>query len=156
MVVIDTVENLLTEAGIKYTRDENVITMHWKTDHIDDLKVMIKTNLDESWTYVAAPFTNLDKVPQAQKMKFLYDMLKSSWLVNGVKYAVDNDDDIMVIAETNDSSLTVPEVEMLVNNVVHACDTLWEIYPKEEKKAEKPKVRKKAEESSERKKPQRT
>jgi hypothetical protein len=151
MAVIDTVENLLVEAGIKFTRDENVITMHWKTDHFDDLKVMMKTNLDESWTYVAAPFSSLEKVPQAQRMVFLYDMLKESWRVNGVKYVVDNEDNIMVIAETNDTSLTSQEVQMLVNNVVHACDVLWEIYPREPEEAEEPKTSRKTAKPDERK-----
>ena len=129
MAVIDIVEKLLKQAGIKYTRDQNVLTLRWKTDHFDDLKVKITTNNDDSWLYVVAPFTSINEVDEGVKAKFLYDMLKESWKANGVKYVIDKDEDIIVIAESNDTDLTAEEVQTLVNHVVHACDVLWEIYP---------------------------
>lgn len=129
MAILDTVEGLLKSAGIKYSRDPKVITMRWKTDHFDDLKVKIVTNNDESWLYIVAPFTSVNQVEESVKQKFLYEMLKESWKANGVKYAIDNDEDIIVISETNDTDLTSQEVQQLINHVVHACDTLWEIYP---------------------------
>ncbi|RDE15443.1 MAG: hypothetical protein C4K49_06340 [Candidatus Thorarchaeota archaeon] len=129
MAILDTVEGLLKSVGIKYSRDPKVITMRWKTDHFEDLKVKIVTNNDESWVYIVAPFTSVNQVEESVKQKFLYDMLKESWKANGVKYGIDNDDDIIVISETNDTDLTSQEVQQLINHVVHACDTLWEIYP---------------------------
>jgi len=129
MAAIDDIEKILKQVGIKYTRDQKVITMRWKTDHFDDLKVKITTNNDDSWTYVVAPFTSISQVDESVKSKFFYDMLKESWKANGVKYVIDNDDDIIVISETNDTDLTAQEVQTLVNHVVHACDVLWEIYP---------------------------
>ena len=129
MAILDIVEGLLKSVGIKYSRDPKVITMRWKTDHFDDLKVKIVTNNDESWLYIVAPFTSVNQVEESVKQKFLYEMLKESWKANGVKYAIDNDEDIIVISETNDTDLTSQEVQQLINHVVHACDTLWEIYP---------------------------
>ena len=129
MAILDIVEGLLKSVGIKYSRDPKVITMRWKTDHFDDLKVKIVTNNDESWLYIVAPFTSVNQVEESVKQKFLYDMLKESWKANGVKYGIDNDEDIIVISETNDTDLTSQEVQQLINHVVHACDTLWEIYP---------------------------
>jgi hypothetical protein len=129
MAILDIVEGLLKSVGIKYSRDPKVITMRWKTDHFDDLKVKIVTNNDESWLYIVAPFTSVNQVEESVKQKFLYEMLKESWKANGVKYGIDNDDDIIVISETNDTDLTSQEVQQLINHVVHACDTLWEIYP---------------------------
>jgi hypothetical protein len=40
---------------------------------------------------------------------------------------------------------------MLVNNVVHACDVLWEIYPREPEEAEEPKTSRKTAKPDERK-----
>jgi len=103
--------------------------MRWKTDHFDDLKIKIVPSRDESWLYIVAPFTNFFKVNESDRNKLAYDMLRESWKANGVKFAIDDDDDIIVIAETNDTDLTTDEIRTLVGHVVHACDRLWEIYP---------------------------
>jgi hypothetical protein len=127
--IIEHIASLLDEVEIKYEREEGALLMRWKTDHFEDLKIKIISNKDETWAYIVAPFTNFYQVEEAKRMKLAYDMLKESWKANGVKYAIDEDDDIIVIAETNDTDLTTEEIKTLVQHVVHACDTLWEIYP---------------------------
>jgi hypothetical protein len=127
--IIDHIASLLEQVDIKYERDENVLMMRWKTDHFDDLKIKIAANKDESWTYIVAPFTNFYQVEETKRMKLAYEMLRESWKANGVKFAIDDDDDIIVLAETNDTDLTADEIKTLVSHVVHACDQLWEIYP---------------------------
>ena len=129
MGVIDHVAGLLDEVDIKYSREGDVLMMRWKTDHFEDLKIKLVTNRDETWLYIVAPFTSYNDIDASQREKFSYDMLKESWKANGVKFAVDDDDDIIVIAETNDTDITAEEIRVLVGHVVHACDTLWEIYP---------------------------
>ena len=129
MSIIDHIANLLDQGDIKYEKEENLLMMRWKTDHFDDLKIKIVASKDESWLYIVAPFTNFYQVGEANRMKFAYEMLKESWKANGVKFAIDEQDDIIVLAETNDTDLTVDEVKTLVSHVVHACDTLWNIYP---------------------------
>ncbi len=129
MTIVDRIASLLDESEIKYEREDNVLMMRWKTDHFDDLKIKIAANKDESWAYIVAPFTNFYEVEETKRMKLAYEMLKESWKANGVKFAIDEDDDIIVIAETNDTDLTADEVKTLVSHVVHACDTLWGIYP---------------------------
>lgn len=129
MGIIDHIENLLSEAEIKHEKEDGVIMMRWKTDHFEDLKIKIVTNKDESWVYIVAPFTNFDQVDESKKHKLAIDMLRESWKANGVKFAIDDDNDIIVIAETNDTDLNVDEVRTLVGHVVNACDKLWEIYP---------------------------
>jgi len=129
LTIIDHIASLLDQVDIKYERDENVLMMRWKTDHFEDLKIKIAANKDESWAYIVAPFTNFYQVEEAKRMKLAYEMLKESWKANGVKFAIDDDDDIIVIAETNDTDLTTDEIKTLVSHVVHACDTLWGIYP---------------------------
>ncbi len=129
MTIVDRIASLLDESEIKYEREDNVLMMRWKTDHFDDLKIKIAANKDESWAYIVAPFTNFYEVEETKRMKLAYEMLKESWKANGVKFAIDEDDDIIVIAETNDTDLTGEEIKTLVSHVVHACDTLWNIYP---------------------------
>ncbi|MDH4213633.1 MAG: hypothetical protein ACFFCT_05260 [Candidatus Odinarchaeota archaeon] len=129
MSIIEHIASLLDQVDIKYERESGALMMRWKTDHFEDLKIKVISNKDETWAYIVAPFTNFYQVEEAKRMKLAYDMLKESWKANGVKYAIDEDDDIIVIAETNDTDLTPDEIRTLVGHVVHACDTLWEIYP---------------------------
>ena len=127
--IIEHIASLLEQVDIKYEREEGALMTRWKTDHFEDLKIKIISNKDDTWAYIVAPFTNFYQVEEAKRMKLAYDMLKESWKATGVKYAIDKDDDIIVIAETNDTDLTTDEIRTLVEHVVHACDTLWEIYP---------------------------
>jgi hypothetical protein len=127
--IIDHIASLLDQIDIKYEKEDGALMTRWKTDHFEELKIKILSNKDESWAYIVAPFTNFYQVEEAKRMKLAYDMLKESWRANGVKYAIDEDDDIIVIAETNDTDLTADEIRTLVGHIVHACDTLWEIYP---------------------------
>ncbi len=127
--IIEHIASLLEQVDIKFEREDSALMMRWKTDHFEDLKIKIISNKDETWAYIVAPFTNFYQVEETKRMKLAYDMLKESWKANGVKYAIDEDDDIIVIAETNDTDLTADEIRTLVGHVVHACDTLWEIYP---------------------------
>lgn len=129
MTIIDHIASLLDESEIKYEREDNVLMMKWKTDHFKDLKIKIAADKDESWAHIVARFTNFYEVEETKRMKLAYEMLKESWKSNGVKFAIDEDDDIIVIAETNDTDLTADEIKTLVSHVVHACDTLWGIYP---------------------------
>ena len=128
MGIIEHVASLLDQIDIKYTQEENALLMRWQTDHFEDLKIRIVTNNDESWLYIVAPFTNVNQIEESNRNEFFFAMLKESWKANGVKYAIDEDDDIIVIAETNDTDLTGEEIQILVGHVVHACDKLWEIY----------------------------
>ncbi|MHA1902328.1 MAG: hypothetical protein ACXADL_02955 [Candidatus Thorarchaeota archaeon] len=139
--VLDHISSLLDEIEINYTLEDKALKMLWKTDHfgvdydgdgIDDsdpLKIRIVTNNDESWVYIVAPFQNFQQVSEEHRAKFAYDMLRESWKANGVKFAIDDDDDIIVIAETNDTDLNAEEIRSLVRNVVSACDRLWSIFP---------------------------
>ena len=128
---IDHVASLLESLDIKFTREENVLMMRWSTEHIKNLKVRIATNEDESWVYIVYPFANYNSVDESKRAKLAYDMLRASWEANGVKFAIDDDDDIILLAETNDTDLTAEEMKTLIGHLVHACDTLWEIYPRQ-------------------------
>ena len=131
---IDHISKLLEKSKIRHTREENVLLTVWKTDHFDDLKIKISTNKEATWTYIVARFTNFYEVSEINRMKLAYDMLKESWKANGVKFAIDEKDDIILIAETNDTDLTEEEIQTLLGHVVHTCDTLYEIYPKGDKR----------------------
>ncbi len=131
MGVIGHISSLLDAIDIQHTQDENVLTMRWRTDHFEDLKVKVVTNADESWVYIVAPFTNFYQVDEDERTELAIDMLRESWKVNGVKFAIDEEDDIIVLAETNDTNITSEEIKILIGHVVNACDTLWRIYPSE-------------------------
>jgi hypothetical protein len=79
---------------------------------------------------LAKKFAKYYDADESRRAKLAYDMLRASWEANGVKFAIDDDEDIVLLAETNDTDLTAEEMKMLIGHLVHACDTLWEIYPR--------------------------
>jgi hypothetical protein len=121
------IATLLDSLELKYTVEEKGITMYWKTDHHDQLTVRVVTSHDESWVYIVAPLMNFYEIAESRRMKLAYDMLKESWKANGVKYAINEDDDIIVVAETNDTDLKVEEIQTLIGHVVLAADNMYEI-----------------------------
>ena len=129
MSIIDHIASLLESVDIKFTREDNALYMRWETKRFKDLKIKIVTSKDESWAYIVAPFSNFYEVEESKRMKLAYDMLRESWKAYGAKFAIDDKDDIYVIAETNDTDLTSDEIYTLIGHVVLACDALWEIYP---------------------------
>jgi hypothetical protein len=128
---IDHVASLLESLDIKFTREENVLMMRLSTEHIKNLKVKIATNEDGSWVYIIHTFAKYYDTDEGKRAKLAYDMLRASWEANGVKFAIDDDDDIILLAETNDTDLIAEEMKTLIGHLVHACDTLWEIYPRQ-------------------------
>jgi hypothetical protein len=128
---IDQIASLLDDVKIKYVREDDVLLMHWETEHFKDLKVKIVTNQNQNWVYIIALFTNFYDVAEDKRFDLALRMLRESWNANGVKFAIGQNDDIIVVAETNDTDITASEIDMLVRLVVNACDTLWDMYPAE-------------------------
>ncbi|MFW9887769.1 MAG: hypothetical protein ACFFAZ_13235 [Promethearchaeota archaeon] len=129
MSKLDEIAALLDEIDIVYTREEAGLLMVWDTAQFDDLKVLILTSPDESWLFITALFTKFSSIPQEEQHKLMYDMLVSSWKVNGVKFVITSDDYISVTAETNDTDLTGEELRTLIDNTVGACDVLATFTP---------------------------
>ncbi len=127
--MMDHIADLLKQLDMKFQREEKLIEMRWKTDHFDDLRIRIFPNESESWLYIIAPFQSFFDVDESKRAQFCYDLLKASWQANGVKFAIEDKDRLVVIAETNDTDITSDELRVLVGHVVHACDVLFDIYP---------------------------
>ena len=132
MALIDTVTKLLEEAEIKYeNKTEHSIDMKWSTDHFDELKVRIITSKNETWVYIVAWFTPISDVPEEEREQFYYQMLRENWERNGVKFAIDADDNLVVSAEIADMDLEADELKRYILTVLNASDKLYEIYPRE-------------------------
>ena len=129
MATMDYISGLLDELGIKYTYDDDRILTRWETDNFDDLKVSIFTNRDESWIYFLAPFSNFYEFAGEDRNELAVEMLKASWKVDGVQFVIDDDDDIMVMAESNNLKMSPQEAVTLLRNVVGGCEVLYDIHP---------------------------
>ncbi|MFW9799492.1 MAG: hypothetical protein ACFFD9_03600 [Candidatus Thorarchaeota archaeon] len=129
MSKLDEIAGLLDEIGIIYSKESSGLLMVWDTAQFDELKVLILTSPDESWLFITALFTDFDNIPQDQQHKLMYDMLVSSWKVNGVKFVITSENYIAVTAETNDTDLTGEELRTLIDNTVGACDVMASFAP---------------------------
>jgi hypothetical protein len=127
MSAIDGIEMLLRELDLHYIRSENALDLRWKTDHFEDLRIRIVTNENASWLYIIARFTSFLDVQEEFRLAFATEMLKASWLYNGIKFALSSEDDVVVLSQTNDTDLTSEELNTLISNVVNGADVLWEI-----------------------------
>ncbi|MGV9169878.1 MAG: hypothetical protein ACOC38_08075 [Promethearchaeia archaeon] len=130
MAALDHITGLLDQMDIKYTQKNERILTRWETDSYDDLKVSIFTNRDESWLYFLAPFSNFRDLSTEQQNQLAVEMLKASWQVDGVQFAIDDDEDIMVMAETNNMDLSPEQAATLLKHVVGGCNLLHEIHPR--------------------------
>jgi hypothetical protein len=129
MSKVDEIMGLLDKEDIVYTQQDNALLMIWSTKRFDDLKVLIHTSPDEDWVYITAMFKEFSKIPTEAQHKLMYDMLVSSWKVNGVKFVITSDNHIAVHAETNDTDLTAEELRTLIDSTVSACDALADFIP---------------------------
>ena len=127
MSAIDDIQKILDELGLHYTRSEDALDLRWKTECYEDLRLRIVTNEDASWLYIIARFTSFLDVQESMRLDFALEMLKASWLYNGIKFAISSENDVVVVSQTNDTELTSEELNTLVNNVVHGADVLWQI-----------------------------
>ncbi len=127
MSTIQNIEKLLQELKLHYIVADNALDLRWKTEHFEDLRIRIVTNEKVSWLYIIARFTSFLEVEPSLQLEFAIEMLKASWLYNGIKFAISPDNDVVVFSQTNDTDLTSEELSTLINNVVHGADVLWEI-----------------------------
>ena len=127
MSAIDDIQKILDELELHYTRSEDALDLRWKTEYYEDLRLRIVTNEDASWLYIIARFTSFLDVQESMRLDFALEMLKASWLYNGIKFAISFENDVVVVAQTNDTDMTSEELSTLVNNVVHGADVLWQI-----------------------------
>ncbi|MHA1908802.1 MAG: hypothetical protein ACW98Y_15990 [Candidatus Thorarchaeota archaeon] len=127
MSAIDGIEHLLKGLDLHYIRSENALDLRWKTEHFEDLRIRIVTNENASWLYIIARFTSFLDVQESMRLNFALEMLKASWLYNGIKFAISPESDVIVLSQTNDTDLTGEELSILINNVVHGADVLWDI-----------------------------
>jgi len=131
VALIDTVADLLDEADIKYeNKTERSLDMVWSTDHFESLKVRIITSENETWVYIVAWFTPISDISPEDRETFYYQMLKENWERNGVKFAIDGDDNLVISAEIADMDLEPDEIKRYILTVLNASDRLYEIYPR--------------------------
>ncbi len=132
MALIDTVISLLDEAEIKYDNPtEHSVDMVWSTDHFENLKVRIITSKNDTWVYIVAWFTPISDIPKDELENFYYLLLKENWERNGVKFAIDGDDNLVISAEIADMDLEADELKRYILTVLNASDKLYEIYPRQ-------------------------
>ena len=127
MIVIDDVAKRLDDLELHYIRSDKALHLRWQTEHFEDLRIKIVTNEAESWLYIIARFSDFSDIPERLRYDFTVEMLKASWKYNGIKFAISQENDVIVVSQTNDTELTKDELGTLVESVVNGCEVLWQI-----------------------------
>ncbi|MFW9954532.1 MAG: hypothetical protein ACFFD3_08260 [Candidatus Thorarchaeota archaeon] len=118
---------LLDNLNIKYSQTEKSIHLRWKTNHFDNLRIKIAPSETDEWIHIVALFSSFNDIEKSLRYQFAKKMLQASWKYNGIKFALSDQDDVIVAAQTNDVDLTEGELQTLIDNVVHGCEILWDI-----------------------------
>lgn len=127
MILIDDIAKRLDELELHYIRSDKALHLRWQTEHFEDLRIKIVTNELETWLYIIARFSDFSDIPERFRYDFAVEMLQASWRYNGIKFAISQDNDVIVVAQTNDTEITKEELGALVEAVVNGCEVLWKI-----------------------------
>jgi hypothetical protein len=115
---------MLGAAGWEYTVDEddpNLFTLEFETSVREDLRVSVIAS--EDWIYVSHIFGRNPTENQAAVHRRL---LEVNWILNGCKFAVDEDGDVILLTELLAEDLDPSELRQAVGAIVDASEQYYE------------------------------
>ena len=118
------VQGILDASAWEYTVDEddpNLITLDFETRVHNDLRVSVIAGDD--WVYVSHIF---GRNPSDNQPAVHRRLLEINWILNGCKFAVDEDGDVVLLTELLGEDLDPSELEEAVSAVVVASEEYYE------------------------------
>ena len=115
---------MLGAAGWEYSVEEddpNLFTLEFETSVRDDLRVSVIVG--EDWVYVSHIFGRNPTENQAAVHRRL---LEVNWILNGCKFAVDEDGDVILLTELLAEDLDPSELRQAVGAIVDASEQYYE------------------------------
>ncbi len=118
------VGEMLGASSWEYTVDDddpNLFTLDFETSVRDDLRISVIAGDD--WIYVSHIFGRNPADNQAAVHRRL---LEINWILNGCKFAVDEEGDIILLTELLTSDVDQPELEEAINAIATASEEYYE------------------------------
>lgn len=117
------VGEMLGASSWEYTVDDddpNLFTLDFETSVRDDLRISVIAGDD--WIYVSHIFGRNPADNQAAVHRRL---LEINWILNGCKFAVDEEGDIILLTELLTSDVDQPELEEAINAIATASEEYY-------------------------------
>jgi hypothetical protein len=118
------VSEMLEASSWEFTVDDddpNLITLDFETSVREDLRISVIAGDD--WVYVSHIFGRNPADNQAAVHRRL---LEINWILNGCKFAVDEEGDIILLTELLASDVDQAELEEAINAIATASEEYYE------------------------------
>ena len=119
----DRIREMLDASSWDYSVDEddpNLFTLEFETSVRDDLRISVIAG--EDWVYVSHIFGRNPSENQAQIHRRL---LEINWVLNGCKFAVDEEGDVILLDEQLTEDLDQSELEAAVEAIASASEEYY-------------------------------
>ncbi len=120
----DRISQMLDASSWDYTRDEddpNLFTLEFETSVRPDLRISVITG--DEWVYVSHIFGRNPSENQAQIHRRL---LEINWILNGCKFAVDEEGDVILLDEQLADDLDQLELQAAVEAIASASEQYYD------------------------------
>lgn len=120
----DRISQMLDVSSWDYTRDEddpNLYTLEFETSVRPDLRISIITG--DEWVYVSHIFGRNPSENQAQIHRRL---LEINWILNGCKFAVDEEGDVILLDEQLADDLDQLELQAAIEAIASASEQYYD------------------------------
>lgn len=118
--LLDRLKQLLNENDVEYEEEDLGIAFSANDPEGYEITVRAQMNDDGTWLYLFVFVGNLSEVEHHNKERVYQGLLKMNLEISGAKVAMDNDEDFVIIGESNDLDLSFNEFYAIVENVVEA------------------------------------
>jgi hypothetical protein len=120
----DRISQMLDVSSWDYTRDDddpNLFMLEFETSVRPDLRISVITG--DEWVYVSHIFGRNPSENQAQIHRRL---LEINWILNGCKFAVDEEGDIILLDEQLADDLDQLELQAAIEAIASASEDYYE------------------------------
>jgi hypothetical protein len=118
------VSEMLKASSWEFTVDDddpNLITLDFETSVRDDLRISVIAGDD--WVYVSHIF---GRNPADNQAAIHRRLLEINWILNGCKFAVDEEGDIILLTELLASDVDQAELEEAINAIATASEEYYQ------------------------------
>ena len=119
----DRIREMLDASSWEYTVDEddpNLFTLEFETSVRDDLRISVIAG--EDWVYVSHIF---GRNPSENQAAIHRRLLEINWILNGCKFAVDEEGDVILLDEQLAENLDQAELEASIEAIASASEDYY-------------------------------
>lgn len=125
------IKELLDEQGLnhettKFADGSELLSFKFLNDDDKELNLMARATPDDIWLYIFGGIGNL--MDFNSKVEVVHSLMQLNMVLLGVKTALNDNNDILLMTATNNSKLTSKEFEDILDNIDFASVEIFSIF----------------------------